>query len=124
LRSQDVKNKIRVHGNIKGSQLFSMTGHYQIGLTIITMITLLAVSSTLRAIASTPTEVEIAKTVKSMSWNEYKKTFMYGYERGLRDGLFYSFNTTETQQPNNANYSHGYVDGFKTGCRPNCLLNL
>ena len=102
-----------------------MTGHYQIGLTIITVITLLAVSSTLGAIASrTPTEADIAKTVKSMSWNEYKKTYMYGYERGLRDGLFYSLNTTETQQPNNANYSQGYVDGFKNGCRPNCLFNL
>ena len=102
-----------------------MTGRYEIGITIIAVITLLAVSSTLGAVlAKTPTEADITRTVKSMSWEDYKKTYMYGYERGLRDGLFYSLNTTETQQPNNANYSQGYVDGFKNGCRPNCLFNL
>jgi hypothetical protein len=102
-----------------------MTGRYEIGITIIAVITLLAVSSTLGAVpAKTPTEADITRTVKSMSWEDYKNTYMYGYERGLRDGLFYSFNTTETQQPDNANYSQGYVDGFKNGCRPNCLFNL
>jgi hypothetical protein len=62
------------------------------------VITLLAVSLTLGAVlAKTPTEAEITRTLKSISWEDYKKMYMYGYERGLRDGLFYSFNTTETQ---------------------------
>jgi hypothetical protein len=95
-----------------------MTGYYQIGLTIITVITLLAVSPTLGAIASkTPTEAKITRTVKSMSWNKYKKTYMYGYERGLRDGLFYPFNETESQGLHNLNHSQGYVNGFKFGCK-------